>query len=124
MSSFTTDLIIRHIDGKKWEVMKPFRYRVGDRHSEEIITVPVGYITDFASIPRVFWIIIGHPAGKHGKGAVVHDILYTTHQYSRKRSDKILYEAMGVSKVAKWKRKMIYYAVRFGGRGAWKKGSK
>ncbi len=124
MSSFTTELVIRHIDGKKWEVMQPFRYRIGYRASDLMVTVPVGYITDFASIPRVFWMIVGHPAGKHGKAAVIHDRLYSTHEYSRKRSDQIFYEAMGVSGVRRWKRKVIYRSVRMFGMFAWKKAKK
>jgi len=125
MSSFTTDLIIKHIDGKEFEVMQPFRYRVGDRHSNEIISVPVGYMTDFASIPSMFWVLLGHPAQKHGKAAVIHDFLYSTHSYSRKRADQIFYEAMGVSKVSTWKRKVIYRTVRiFGGRAYKKAGKK
>lgn len=121
MSSFTSDLITKHIDGKKWEVMQPFRYRVGTKYSLEIITVPVGYITDFASIPKVFWLIVGHPAGKHGKAAVIHDCLYSTQIYSRKRSDEIFREAMKVSKVSRWKRAVIYRSVRMFGMFAWKK---
>ena len=120
MSSFTTELIVRHIDGKNWEVMEPFRYRISERYSNEIISIPVGYITDFASIPRFCWGLIGHPAGKHGKAAVVHDFLYSEHTYSRKRSDEIFYEAMGVSGVVRWRRKIIYNAVRLFGMFAWK----
>ena len=124
MSSFTTDLDVRFIDGKKWKVIAPFRYRVGSRYSDEIIDVEAGSITNFASIPRLFWIIVGHPAGKYGKAAVIHDELYSNHIYSRKRSDQIFYEAMGVSKVSLWKRKVIYRTVRMFGMFAWKRGGK
>ena len=122
MSSFTTPLIVRHINGKIWEVMEEFTYKVFN--STAMITVPVGYITDFASIPRLCWRLIGYPAGKYGKAAVIHDFLYSSHRYSRKRSDEILYEAMGVSGVVRWRRKIIYWAVRMFGMFAWKKAVK
>ena len=122
MSSFTTPLIVRHINGKIWEVMEEFTYKVFN--STAMITVPVGYITDFASIPRLCWRLIGHPAGKYGKAAVIHDFLYSSHRYNRKRSDEIFYEAMGVSGVVLWKRKIIYRAVRMFGMFAWKKAGK
>ena len=124
MSSFTNELDVRHINGEDWMVLRKFTYHVTSKKSDEKIHIPRGYMTDFASIPRVFWPIVGHPAAEYGKAAVVHDYLYETHRHSRKRSDKIFYEAMVVSKVAKWKRKIIYYAVRMGGRWAWKKGGK
>lgn len=124
MGSFTSDLIIKYIDGKNWIVQEPFSYRVGSSNSNEIITVPIGYITDFASIPRIFWFIIGHPSEKYGKAAVIHDLLYTNHIYSRKRSDEIFYEAMGVLKVKLWKRKVIYRAVRMFGYWSYKNAGK
>lgn len=122
MSSFTSPLIVKHLNGKDWEVMQEFTYKVSN--STVMITVPVGYITDFASIPRFAWPIIGHPAGKHGKAAVIHDYLYSTKQFSRKRSDRIFCEAMKVLKVSNFKRQTMYYAVRWFGRAAWKKKSK
>ena len=118
MSSFTSPLIVKHINGKDWEVMQEFTYKVFN--STVMITVPVGYITDFASIPKIVWPIIGHPAGRHGKAAVIHDYLYSTRRFSRKRSDRIFLEAMKVLKIGTIKRKMMYYAVRLFGRPAWK----
>ena len=64
MSQFTTELIIKPIDGKYWELLEGFEYHVGTYPSIEIITVPPGFITDFASVPRIFWPIIA-PRGKH-----------------------------------------------------------
>jgi hypothetical protein len=52
---------------------------------EMMIRVPVGYRTDFASIPRFFWRILP-PAGRYGKAAVVHDWLCDE---SPKRCDHI-----------------------------------
>lgn len=119
MSSFTTPLIVRHLDGQRWRLMESFKYAVGDEYSEEIIRVPRGFITDFASIPRLFWTIIGHPTGKYGKAAVIHDYCYFRKLYSRKRSDEIFYEAMKVLKVPFVKRWLMYHAVRMFGWLPW-----
>ena len=121
MSSFTQPLIVKHLDGKRWELMQQFTYYVGEENSNEIIVVPAGFITDFASIPQLFWSLIGPPTGKYGKAAVVHDFCYYKNLYSRKRCDKIFYEAMKVLKVPFIKRWLMYHAVRKFAWMAWKK---
>jgi len=120
MSSFTTPLKVEFIDGKNWKVLEAFEYHVGKKDSKEVITVPIGFKTDFASIPRAFYTLIGPPTGEYGKAAVIHDYLYRNAIGTRKRADKIFYEAMGVLGVSAWKRKVIYWAVRIFGRGSWK----
>ena len=51
--------------------------------------VPAGFITDFASIPRLFWTVVGHPAGKYAQAAVLHDYLYRTNSVSRAKADSL-----------------------------------
>ena len=112
MSSFTTSLLVMHLDGRRWKVMKEFVYHVGDKQSTEVIKVPRGFITDFASIPRLFWTVIGHPTGRYGKAAVVHDFTYAKALYKRKRCDEIFAEAMRVLRIGWLKRIVMYQAVR------------
>jgi len=119
MSSFTTPLFVEHLDGKNWKVIESFIYHVGEKGSDNIIIIPSGFVTDFASIPRFAWSIIGHPAGKYGKAAVVHDYLYRNKIGSRKQADDVFLEAMDVLGVSKVKRYTMYYSVRAFGRGSW-----
>lgn len=74
-SSFTTPLEVEYIDGRSWRVEKEFDYLVDFEDKDSAIRVPEGFITDFASIPRVFW-TCWPPTGMYGKAAVVHDYLY------------------------------------------------
>jgi len=76
MSSFITPLIVTPMpDGRRWKLWKEFTYHIGSRWSQNKVTVPAGFITDFASIPWVFWTIL--PSwGRYGKAAVIHDWLY------------------------------------------------
>jgi hypothetical protein len=79
-----------------------------------MIIIPEGFITDFASIPRIFRTI--HPVnGKHRKAAVVHDYLCRDEITKRKVADRVFNEAMKVCKVAGWRRIQMYVAVRIGG---------
>lgn len=118
MSQFTTELKVEPIGGKYWRLIEGFEYHVGCYPSEEIIIVPEGFVTDFASVPRIFWPIID-PVGKHGKAAVIHDYCYATALYPRLRSDQIFLEGMEVLKVEEWKRETMFYAVVLFGWPAW-----
>ena len=121
MSSFTSPLIVSLLDnGKYWKLEKMFNYNVGDKYSSEVIEVPEGFLTDFASIPQIFWSILP-PVDRWGKSAVIHDYLYKKQIYSRKRSDEIFLEGMEVLKVSFIKRKIIYYTVRLFGKFTWNK---
>lgn len=112
MSSFTDDLIVKHLDGNRWELMREFSYYISDKDKGQIILVPKGFTTDFASIPRLFWTLIGHPTGKYGKAAIIHDYLYHIQTKTRSQTDRIFYEAMRVLKVSFIKRWLMYHYVK------------
>jgi hypothetical protein len=110
MSTFTTPLKFRKtriiLKGLPcYEITEKFEYRVGSYDKPiVIITVPQGFITDFASIPWFFrWIF--KPQGTYSKAAVIHDYLIETLKiskemiYTRRVADTIFYEAMLVSGV-------------------------
>lgn len=113
----TYDAEASRILGKDhWRVLSPFSYMIKPAHW---ISVPAGYLTDGASVPRVFWNIIP-PWGLYGQAAVVHDILceYLTiivHglpvAISRAQCDAVLNEAMIHLGVPMAKRLAIYWSV-------------
>lgn len=123
MSSFTESLIVSPIpDGKRWVVRKEFYYYIDKDEGEKII-VPTGFVTDFASVPRMFWKIFPQ-WGKYGNAAVVHDYLYVNQTKKRKDADKIFLKAMEVSGVSLIVRNILYGAVRaFGWLSFKRKGS-
>lgn len=113
MSSFTNSPPLQlSPDGEMWTVAEDFEYRVGSEDSGEVIKVPKGFMSDGASIPKIFWSWIGGPTGRYFYAAVLHDWLYYKKIYKRAKADKIFYEAMGVLGVPNWKRSMMYMAVR------------
>jgi len=130
MSSFTKPLDVRKVITKvpkkflwvvsykrtkqRWVTLREFRYYVGKENSNDYVDVPKGFETDFASIPRVLW-SIAPPDGVYTQAAVLHDYLYQTGKYPRKKADRIFLEAMAVLGVALWKRRVIYRAVRLFG---------
>lgn len=103
------------MDGKRlWKVVQPFRFQ-GSR----CIEVPVGFITDFASVPRIFWNLFS-PTGSHMNSALVHDALYDSKILTRKESDLSFLEAMKAAGVGLITRSLVFAAVRAGGWAAWK----
>ncbi len=114
MSSFTEDLIVSPLpDGRRWRLVKGFSYYL-DEENKVKITVPESFVTDFASVPRVFWIIMP-PHGKYTKASVIHDYLYHTGLFSRTESDKIFYDAMIVLNANKIKAYLAYLGARLVG---------
>ncbi|MBS1538462.1 MAG: DUF1353 domain-containing protein [Bacteroidetes bacterium] len=101
-------------DGKHWILLEPFSYAVGTPDSDDVITVPMRFVTDFASIPRLVWFVFP-PWGKYGKAAIVHDYLYSTGLKTRKESDSIFLEIMQVSCVDSLTRFLIHGFVRLFG---------
>ncbi len=124
MSSFTTPLVVSPLkNGRDWRLCKSFVYHIGSKFSRHYIKVPSGFVTDFASIPRIFWSIIP-PWGRYGKAAVVHDYLYQQHLTPRKYDDDIFMEAMEVLEVDLWRIVVMYYAVRLFGWLTWRSNNK
>jgi len=89
----------------------------------EEVTVPAGFVTDLASIPRLFWQAL-RPEGRYSFAAVVHDYLYWEQNRPREEADKILKFAMEDSKVNPKLVETIYLAVRTFGQTAWDNNAK
>ena len=83
------------------------------------VKVPIGFVTDLASIPRLFWSVLP-PTGRYSYPAIIHDFLYWFQTSDRKQADTILKLAMGDAGVAWTTTLTIYEAVRIAGEGAWR----
>jgi hypothetical protein len=116
MSAFTTPADLRMLDNYCWQILAAFEYHVGSYPSEEIITVPVGTITDLTSVPRILWAVFP-PHGRYAKAAIVHDYLYAQGIGSRAWANRVFLEAMQVLGTPCWQRWVMYSAVCLFGRG-------
>lgn len=105
-----------------WKVHVPFRYVYGDG-PEDFIEVPVDFTTDFASIPRIFWLIIT-PDGEYTQAAVFHDYLYRTHLRPKAEADFMFLEFMSLLEVPRWKAEVMYWAVSKFGQSSYDKNKK
>lgn len=105
-------------------LISPLLYCVGHADSDERITVPAGFETDFASVPWGLWNLFP-PLGSYARPAIIHDALYQWggqvpgRCYTRKQADGVFLEAMQVVGVSAWRRGVMYRAVRLGGGSGW-----
>lgn len=104
------------VDGRNWIVRERLTYRIGI--SQDSLTVPVGFVTDLASIPPALQSFI-QQNGPSLLPAVVHDYLYWKQTCTREQSDQILLLAMIEHAVPEAQRFAIYQAVHFAGMFAW-----
>ncbi|ECG8634089.1 DUF1353 domain-containing protein, partial [Salmonella enterica subsp. salamae] len=74
MSKFTTPAILEMLAHYHWRVYEPFEFYLSDDNTD-VIEVPAGFVTDLATIPRIFWSLMP-PDGKYAKAAIIHDYLY------------------------------------------------
>lgn len=65
---------------------------------------------------RIFWTLLS-PDGKYAKAAIIHDYLYDNALRTKKEADRIFLDGMTVLGMPKWKRTIMYWAVRWFGRG-------
>lgn len=122
MNKFTQELLVESF-GKKWVLKSAFRFYYEDRNQNKFeVIIPSGFITDFASTPRILYPIFP-PIGIYNKAAMVHDYLYSKEcllAISRFKADLFFLQAMEVLEVPKWKRKLMYFAVRIFGKSHFK----
>lgn len=119
MSAFKSDLIGK-ISGRRITLTQELVY-VSDALNDACVIVPVGFISDLASVPRGLWNIFP-PWGPYSDAAVVHDFLYQM-QLVKPRSlcDYVFLEAMAVKQCRAAQRYTIYLGVRVGGWRPWNK---
>lgn len=98
---------------RTWIVIQPFVW-CGPASHPVCITVPAGFVTDFASIP--FFVFLLSPmngmVSDYGRSAVIHDYLYVTGLVGRERADDTFYSAMLCEDVLWPTRVVMWAAVR------------
>jgi hypothetical protein len=100
-------------------LIKPITWRPNPGQEKyAAVTVPVGFVTEFASIPRPFWSLL-RPDGDYTYPAIVHDYLYWTQTRSKEVADSIFRFGMQDFGVNPATVAAIYEAVHLGGGSAW-----
>lgn len=116
-SRFENPLCVRLLAGRwQWELIEPLRWCTPDGMT---YSVPAGFVTDFASVPR--WLRpIALNEARTAMAATVHDYMYRVTRPGRRWADDVFYHTLrssGVGAAAAW---LYWVAVRIGGRRAYR----
>lgn len=123
MSAFLSKLEVENVDDINaqgrgfWKITAPFIYQ--SDILGKTITVETGFITDYASVPRIpiaYWLC----GDTSHLPAVLHDWLFHHHEVcSEQMANQVLLEAMEVNGEPQWRAEMIYLGVAVGGQTSW-----
>lgn len=121
--TFDSPLDVTEIDDNVWRLNLPFLASVTDDAGQlRQLDIPAGFVTDFASVPRlpVTYFLAGNTAHKP---AVLHDYLYSLggDDAAREYADNVLRAGMEANGDPWWRRWMVYRAVRLFGASHWGK---
>ena len=115
-AQFESELKVTKLRTGEWNLIEPLCYY--SAIVDSTLCVPAGFITDFASVPRIplAFLVTGDTAHE---AAVVHDWLYVSGIYDRATADAIFREAMkamGEPAIKNW---LMWAGVRLGGWIPW-----
>ncbi len=103
-------MIFEHIPASHWH--QNTRWRVVEPVEIDGVLIPKGFVTDGASVPRMLWWLFP-PTGRYMEAALLHD--YLLQEHPRYYADHQFLSSMTRLGVAKWRRQVMFYAVRIFG---------
>lgn len=116
MATNTPRLQLFQGDGLNFVLVDALTYEI--KRTGQFITVPAGFVTDFASVPWYARSVI-NVLGRHSIPAIVHDYLYWEQRCTREQADAIMKEAMTEYESSSFDQNVVFYAIKYGAGGAW-----
>ena len=90
-------------------------------------TIPAGFKSDGASVPRFFWRVV-FPPGDHRamRAAFAHDYVYRMHPagWTKAEADRMFYDLLIQGGIPWYRAKEAYLGVKLFGGAAWKAGGR
>ena len=103
-----------------WQLLEDFRFlcAIPGEHSMRAITAPKGMCTDLASVPKIFWSLLG-PYGDHLRSAIIHDFLFMAwtdfydqpERWMFRYANRVMYAGMEIDGVDDDDQLLIFNAV-------------
>lgn len=115
---FKTGATLTHLlDRGLWQTVQPLVWS----SPAMTVTVPIGFTTDLASVPRTLWWLIPRADRHIVEPSVIHDFMYSGGMpgVTRKLADRTLRAAVLWCGAPRWYATAVYCAVRLFGRGHW-----
>jgi hypothetical protein len=108
---FIGRLVTEGVSSYRWRLVEDFGY---ESRSGRVFTVPAGFLTDFASVPRLFWPILPLSDAVYDKAAVIHDYAVRNRRelgISLLECHQVFREALLCAGTGRWKARVMYGAV-------------
>lgn len=120
-AEFLNPLRAEQLDHKRWRLLEDLRYI--SAYARTLFVVPSGFVTDFASVPRLPFVYLFAGNTAH-RPAVVHDWLYQLHPpgITRSDADRIFLEAMSAERLDVPRRYLMWIGVRLFAGSSWHTG--
>ena len=117
--AFVNHLKLEPLPGTNYRVLlDALVYRLPG--TDSYISVPTGFKTNYASVPRFLWRMYRPDAGDTRRASTLHDFLYEEHHgLTRKKVDLIFRGALKEEGASWFKRQSMYWGVRAGGGSHW-----
>lgn len=110
-----TEPTIQRAGAGRYQLVTPFEARVNGL----AVSVPAGFVTDGASVPALFWLLVSNPyAPSSLRAAILHDALCRSHgmgQLSSATVHAAFYVALLAEGCAPLRAWAMYQAVRWCG---------
>jgi len=97
-----SDVNLQPLKDHKFKVVKEFSFK------DE--TIPNGFVSDGASVPRIFWSLFPPNRTDYLPCAILHDYLCNKKEF--KKADEHFKDCLECLNVSKFARYTMYYAVR------------
>ena len=101
--------------GNVFTLLEPLQY--GE------LTVPAGFESDGASVPRFFWRLVFPPGDSQAlRAAILHDYIYREQPmgWNRADADNLFYTVLVADGVPVWRARLAFWGVRLFGGNSWK----
>ncbi len=111
MSAFTSATAIAPLDDGLWQVVAPLVWEIGRKGSGLVFTVPAGFTTDLASIPRLARMMFDRGDGRIAKAAILHDAMLADEGWSGATAAAEFHGALRAGGVKPWQAWIMAAAV-------------
>jgi hypothetical protein len=111
VSSFTDPLVITPDEKGRYRTERPFSFDLGVKGSGLRVTVPAGYVTDLASVPRWLWWLFAPFDPQCAAAAVLHDYLRSRAGFDPLTAHTTFLDALMILGVERWKAVAMFLAV-------------
>lgn len=111
MSFYTEKVTLCPLENGLWSLASDMVWEIGKRDSGHAYTVPAGFITDLASIPRLARWIFDRGDARLAKAAILHDHMLVDQEFSRLTASAEFTAALLADGVPRWQAFVMGFAV-------------